>query len=68
MKKYRQNIDYIKLFQNDSSVPEGLKAEMLKHSKNLEFEEASAIKYRIDSINSLLTEQKYPLQVLIRGM
>lgn len=59
-KKYRQNIDYIKLFlkKNDSSVLEALKAEMLKHSKKLEFEEASAIKYRIDSINSLLTEQK----------
>jgi len=59
-KRYRQNIDYIKMFlkKNDSTVIDSLKAEMLDRSNKLEFEDAAAIKYRIDAINSLLTEQK----------
>ncbi len=59
-KQYRKNIEYIKMFlkKNDSSIIDRLKADMIGRSETLEFEEAADIKYRIDAINALLTDQK----------
>ncbi|MCG2788539.1 MAG: excinuclease ABC subunit UvrC, partial [Actinomycetia bacterium] len=57
---YRRNIDYIKMFLkgSDKTIIENMKAEMIRHASNKEFEDAAILREKIEWINELHVNQK----------